>query len=74
MKADKQERRDLISGTTAALINRNRVVESIDQIRNKVKDDCGKVVSRFEVADVIKNDMNMSYRNLIKMSLHSNSN
>ena len=56
------------------LLGRDLVIESIQQIINYIKEMKGIEVKGREVSDVIKGDLNMSFRKLKKISLHGNSN
>jgi hypothetical protein len=55
------------------LLNRDRIIQSVDQIRSHLKEIRGIDASKREVTDVIKNEMDMSFRKLRKISLHGNS-
>ena len=69
----KEEKRQLIKDTIEELNKEDGFIDSVGSLVQKLEEESDVIVKRQEVIDVMKKDLDMSFRKIRPTSLHANS-
>ena len=70
---EKQETRKAVQTTLLSLIEQHHFIDSAKSVRQLVKDSQSKEVTIRKVREVMREDCEMSYRSIKRISIHGNS-